>query len=328
MELGPAQLTKLYHDMLLIRRFEERLNEVFLEGEVSGTCHLCIGQEAVPVGTSAALAPGDYLAGTHRGHGHFLAKGGDAKRILAEVFGREAGYSRGRGGSQHMASFEIGFLGSNGITGGGLPIATGAALALKQTRKPNVVVAMMGDGAANQGVFHECLNMAALWKLPVVYVCENNLYAMSMPVARGFATSSISARVRGFGLSTRVVDGNDVLAVADAVSTAAGRAREGKGPAFIECMTYRWCGHSRSDPRVYRTREEEAEWQARCPIAGFRAKLVADGTATEEDLQRIADDVAKEIADAEAFARSAPVADPATLESDVFEEGSHDTGDE
>jgi len=321
MDLDDAQLKQAYSRMLLIRRFEERVSDLFLGGEVAGTCHLCIGQEAVPVGVVLALAEGDYLAGTHRGHGHFLAKGGDPRLIMAELFGREIGYSRGRGGSQHMACFEIGFLGSNGITGGGIPIATGAALAIKQKKEPKVVAAMMGDGAANQGVFHESINMAALWKLPVVYVCENNLYAMSMPFARGSATESLAERVRGFGLPACTVEGNDVLAVAEAASQAVERGRKGDGPSFIECMTYRFCGHSRSDKRVYRTREEEAEWHARCPVETFAKKLLDDGVLSRDALEEIEATVAAEVKAAEDFARLAPPADVAAVESDVFETG-------
>jgi pyruvate dehydrogenase E1 component alpha subunit len=286
---------------------------------VAGTCHLCIGQEAVPVGVVAALRKDDYLSSTHRGHGHFLAKGGDPRLMMAEIFGREAGYSRGRGGSQHMACFEIGFLGSNGITGGSLPLATGAALAIKQKGEKKVVAATMGDGAANQGVFHECANMAALWKLPVIYVCENNLYAMSMPLAQSCAVSSLADRVRGFGPAAKVVDGNDVLAVAEAVSEAAERARAGGGPSFLECLTYRFCGHSRSDRCLYRTREEEAKWKARCPVESFGRHLVEKGIATRDELDRTDEEVACEIREAEQFARSAPVADTGTLTDGLFD---------
>jgi TPP-dependent pyruvate/acetoin dehydrogenase alpha subunit len=319
MKLDHTRLRKMFRDMLLIRRFEERLSDLFLKGEVAGTCHLCIGQEAVPVGVAAALEAGDLMNGTHRGHGHFLAKGGDARLMMAEIFGRESGYSRGRGGSQHMACFDVGFLGSNGITGGGIPTATGAALALKQRAEPKVVVAMLGDGAANQGVFHECVNMAALWKLPIVYVCENNLYAMSTPFSESCTVAKLSDRVRGFGLNVRPVDGNDVLAVADAAEQAVAWARSGGGPSFIECMTYRFCGHSRSDQCLYRTREEEAEWKARCPVESFRKYLLQKRVATPEELERIDADVAREIKDAEEFARSAPQADASRVTEGVFE---------
>jgi len=321
MDFSNEQRVALYRKMLLIRRFEERLHEVFAEREVAGTCHLCIGQEAVSVGVAAALRRDDYMNGTHRGHGHFIAKGGDVKRIMAEVFGREAGYARGRGGSQHMADFSIGFLGPNGITGGGIPAATGAALAVKQKGEDRVVAAMLGDGAANQGVFHECVNMAALWRLPVVYVCENNLYAMSTPFAAAFASANVSERVKGFGLPTEVVDGNDVLAVADAVGRAAGRARAGEGPGFIECMTYRLSGHSRSDRMLYRTREEENGWQALCPVLTFGRRLVSEFVLTDADIDRIDAEVRDEVRDAEAFARSAAPADVACLADDVFETG-------
>jgi TPP-dependent pyruvate/acetoin dehydrogenase alpha subunit len=319
MNFNHKQLRKLYRDMLLIRRFEERISDLFLKGEISGTCHLCIGQEAAPVGVVAALEKHDYLSGTHRGHGHLLAKGGEPRLIMAELMGRECGYSRGRGGSQHMACFDIGFLGSNGITAGGIPTATGAALALRQKNESRVVAAMMGDGGANQGVFHECLNMAAIWKLPIIYVCENNLYAMSTPFTESCAVQRIAERVRAFGLAATVVDGNDVLAVAEAVREAADRARAGGGPSFVECLTYRFCGHSRSDRCLYRTREEESAWKARCPVESFGRKLLADGVLSGDELRRIEGDVARELKEAEEFARSAEPADVDGLELGLFE---------
>ena len=318
MDFSPDELRDLYRTMLLIRRFEERLSDLFLKGEVAGTCHLCIGQEAVPVGLAAALRADDYLTSTHGGR--FIARGGDVNRIMAEIFGRESGYAHGRGGSQHMAGFDVGFLGSNGITGGGIPVATGAALAVKQKREDRIVACMMGDGAANQGVFAECLNMAALWKLPVLYVCENNLYAMSTPFREGCTTERLSDRVKGFGVRTSTVDGNDVLVVADAVEDAAAFARSGEGSVFLECMTYRFCGHSRSDQCLYRTREEETEWRARCPVETFARRLQTDGVLTADDLKVINDDVTRRIDEAEAFARSAPQADVSRLTTGVFAE--------
>jgi len=307
-----------YRTMVLIRRFETRLEQIFLEGIVRGTCHPCVGQEATAVGTCAALRPEDKVVSTHRGHGHFIAKGGDPKRLMAEMFGKVDGYSGGRGGSQHMACFEISFLGSNGITGGGIPIATGVGLAIQLQERDEIVVSFFGDGAANQGTFHESLNMAAIWKLPVVYVCENNMYAMSTPFCEAFAVADIARRGDAYGIPWRIVDGNDVLTVRNAVSEAAEHARSGGGPMLVECKTYRFCGHSRGDPRLYRSREEEAEWMARCPIVTFRKRLIDQGIASEEQLAEIEVDAHEEIAEAEQFARNSPDPDPATVEEGLF----------
>ncbi|MBI3944357.1 MAG: thiamine pyrophosphate-dependent dehydrogenase E1 component subunit alpha [Armatimonadetes bacterium] len=292
--------------MWRIRLFEEVVDRLFGEGVLRGTSHLCVGQEATAVGTCAALRPDDYVTSTHRGHGHFLAKGGDPRRLMAELFGKATGYSRGRGGSQHMACFEIGFLGSNGITGGGIPVATGAALALQRRREERVVACFFGEGAANQGVFHESLNMAALWKLPAIYVCENNLYAMSTPVGGALAGPGVAARAAGYGVPGALVDGNDIFAVRAAASEAAARARCGEGPTLIECRTYRLLGHSRGDRRVYRTREEEAEWRARDPIPRLRDALLRSGEVTALEAERIREEVELEIRDAVAFARESP----------------------
>jgi len=316
--LDADELLRYYRTMLLIRRFEERVEQVFLEGVVSGTCHPCIGQEATPVGACAALRPTDYVVSNHRGHGHFIAKGGDVRRIMAELFGKVDGYSCGRGGSQHMACFEIGFLGSNGITGGGIPIATGAALAVQLQRRDNVVLCFFGDGAANQGAFHESLNMAAIWKLPIVYLCENNLYAMSTHFKEAFAISDIVQRAAAYGIRGKIVDGNDVLAVRDAVAEAAERARRGDGATLLECKTYRFCGHSRGDPREYRSPQEEEEWRARCPIKRFRGKLFAMGLLDESKDARIQREVAELVREAEEFARKSPEPDPDTLTEGLF----------
>ncbi len=311
------ELLSMFEDMLLIRRFEEHIDGLFAEGVLTGTCHLGIGQEAAAVGAARGLRRDDWISSTHRGHGHLLAKGADEKRVMAEMFGKAPGYSAGRGGSQHMACFEIGFLGSNGITGGGIPIGTGAALALKRRRPSQVVAVFMGDGAANQGVFSESLNMAALWKLPVIYLCENNRYAMSMPFARAFATPTVAERVRGFGIPADVIDGNQVLDVLRAVRAAADRARRGEGPAFIEMMTYRFCGHSKSDRCEYRTDEEEAEHLKRCPIRLLGDKLKAAGMLDDAEIDVIDRRVQQRVEQAEAFARSAP---PPTETGEVFAE--------
>ena len=316
--LDAQELIECYRKMLLIRRFEERMEKVFLKGAVSGTCHTCIGQEATAVGACAAIEPTDYVVSNHRGHGHFIAKGGDVKRIMAEMYGKVDGYSRGRGGSQHMADFGIGFLGSNGITGGGLPIATGAALAVKRQGKPAVVLAFLGDGAANQGAFHEALNMAALWKLPIVYVCENNLYAMSTPFADAFAIDRIAVRAESYGMPGVTADGNDLLTIVEETKVAADRARAGDGPTLVELMTYRQSGHSRGDPRVYRTREEEAEWAERCAIERLRRHLAEIEALDDEHDAEVKASVEQELDEAEAFACASPVDDVERLEEGVF----------
>ncbi len=296
-----------YRLLWLIRLFEEKVDHLYAEAALRGTSHLYVGQEAVAVGACAALRPTDFVTSTHRGHGHFLAKGGEARRLMAELFGKETGYSLGRGGSQHMACYEIGFLGSNGITGGGIPIATGSALAIQRRKQDHVVVSFFGDGAANQGVFHESLNMAAVWKLPVVYICENNLYAMSTPVCGAFAIQDIAVRAQAYGMPGVVTDGNDFFSVRTAVAEAADRARRGEGPTLIECKTYRMLGHSRGDRRIYRTREEEALWQARDPIPRLRDALVVVGEMTEEEAERIHEDAVAEVEEAVEFAKRSPV---------------------
>lgn len=299
------QLLERLRTMLVIRYFEEAIERLFADSLVRGTCHLCIGQEASAVGACAGLAPDDQVTSNHRGHGHLLAKGGDANRVMAELFGRETGYALGRGGTQHMSCHEKGFLGSNGITGGGIPVATGAGLAAKMQASGRVVLCFFGDGAAEQGVFHESLNMASLWRLPVLYACENNLYAMSTPVERHSASATIHQRAAAYDMPGVQVDGNDYFAVREAVADAAARARAGEGPTLLELMTYRHRGHSRSDQRQYRTREEEAEALARDGIERFRTALLGLG-ASERDLEA-ADAAAREtIERATEFATSSP----------------------
>jgi len=312
-------LAEAYRKLLLIRRFEERVQELFGRGRIAGTCHLCIGQEAVAVGVCGALAAGDQVVSCHRGHGHLLAMGGDPARLMGELMGREIGYCRGRGGSQHLSASQIGFLGTNGITGGGIPIATGAALSARQRRTGAAVVCFFGDGATNQGTFHESLNMASLWKLPILYVCENNGYAMSMPVTRAIAGGEILDRARAYAMRAERVDGMDAEAIEKAAADALAHARSGKGPAFIEAMTYRFCGHSKSDRLVYRTREEEAEWRKRDPVATTRARLVASGEMSEAE--RIETEVASLLEEAEQQALASPEAAPANAGEGVYADG-------
>lgn len=304
--------------MLLIRYFEEHVEDLFSRGYIKGTAHPATGQEAVAVGACSALVRGDYVTSTHRGHGHFLAMGADPSRIMAELFGKESGYSRGRGGSQLMADFSTGFLGANGITGGGIPLATGVALSAKLRRTSRVALCFFGDGAANQGTFHESLNLAGIWRLPAVYVCENNMYAMSMPVREAVAVENIAVRAAGYGFPGRVVDGNDLLAVHEAVAQACERARDGEGPSLIECKTYRLSGHSRGDPRRYRSRDEEAQWRRKDPIKRFRHVLKDAGHLDAEADRALQAQAKALVREAEAFARRSPDPDPSTVAEGVL----------
>ncbi|MBI3921835.1 MAG: thiamine pyrophosphate-dependent dehydrogenase E1 component subunit alpha [Armatimonadetes bacterium] len=311
--------------MLLIRLFEEKLDELFSTGVIKGTSHLYAGQEAVAVGVCAALRSSDYMTSTHRGHGHFLAKGGDPKRIMAELFGKATGYSKGRGGSQHMACIDIGFLGSNGITGGGIPIATGAALAvqmkqsvLKQQAEDSVVVCFFGEGGAHIGMFHESLNMAGIWKLPVIYLCENNLYAMSVPLSEASSVQDIAVRGASYNMPGVIVDGCDYFKVREVVGEAARRARAGEGPTLIEAKTYRYYGHSKSDKREYRTREEEAEWRQRDPLLLLRDRLRNTEGVEDSLLESIRMQVEAEVEEAVQFATEIPEPDPMSVMDEVF----------
>jgi len=302
----------------MIRLFEEAIERLFLEGRIMGTAHTCIGQEAVAVGTAAAIEARDAMTTTHRGHGHFLARGADPKRVMAELFGRETGYSRGRGGSQMMMDPSIGFFGANGITGGSIPFATGVALDAKLRDTGRVTVCFFGDGASNQGVFHETLNLAALWKLPVLFVVENNGYAMSTPTARGLANPHIADRASAYGITGVSVDGNDFFAVRDCVAQHAAVCRAGQGPVLLECVTYRLSGHSRGDPRVYRSREEEAAAWENDPILRLETRLKADGTLTDATAKTLREKAQACVDDAIRFAESSPLPDPASLQEDLF----------
>ncbi len=313
-----AEEVQYLRDMKRIRAFEERIDRLFVEARIHGTTHLCIGQEAVPVGACAAIEPTDLASGSHRGHGQAIAKGLDTDRLLAELMGRRDGYCGGRGGTQHVASMEHGFLGTNGITAGGIPIATGAALSAKLRGTRQVVLSFFGDGATNQGTFHESLNMASIWNLPVIYICENNHYAMSTPISESAAVPQIALRAAAYAMPAATVDGNDVLAVRDAVAKAAERARSGDGPTLVECVTYRHRGHSKSDLREYRTREEEKEWELRDPITRMEERLMESGELTAESLAALDAEVAAELDAAEAFAEASPPADPATACDLVF----------
>ena len=285
--------------MLEIRHFEEKAMDLLSRDVVKGASHLYVGEEAVAVGAVAATRKGDYITGTHRGHGHCIAWGGDLNMMLAELCGKATGYCKGRGGSMHIADVSAGNLGATGIVGSNIPVATGAGLSVKLKGTDQVVLCFFGDGAANTGTFHESVNMAAVWKLPVVYVCENNLYGMSVAVNRAFAFEDVADRAKGYNIPGVIADGMDVLDVKRAVGEAAERARKGEGPTLVECKTYRYYGHSRSDPRAYRTREEEKAWRARDPIATFEERLVEQGILSQQEVKDLEVAVAKQVEEAE-----------------------------
>jgi len=296
---------EMYRKMYLIRTFEERAEELYMEGKIWGTFHLYVGEEAVAVGACYALRADDYITSTHRGHGHCIAKGADVKRMMAELLARDTGYCHGLGGSMHIADVEKGNLGATGIVGSGIPIATGAALGCKLQKNDKVVLCFFGDGAANTGAFHESVNMAAIFNLPVVFICENNMYAMSFPAQKAFALPDIAERAKGYGIPGVSIDGNNVLEVYETAQIAIERARQGEGPTFIEARTYRWKGHSKSDRQAYRTKEEVREWMNKDPIK-FLEKHLREETVREEELENIKKQVEREIEEAINFALESP----------------------
>jgi len=310
-----SDLRWMYQRMVLIRRFEERIDALRQSGTLQGSAHLSIGQEAVAVGVCVRLGRNDYVASTHRGHGHAIAKGVDVSRMMAELFGRETGSNRGKGGSMHIADTSVGMLGATGIVGAGIPMALGAALSARTRRTTQVAVAFFGDGAMGQGVVYECLNMSAIWKLPLVFVCENNLYAESTPAEYALGSTDLAPRAEPFGVPACAVDGQDVVAVYGEMGRAVERARAGGGPTFLECKTYRYHGHFLGDdPRRYRTAEEEAHYRARDCIERF-AEV---SSLPPEELRTIDEEAVRAVDAAVAFAeRSAPPA-LSELTTDVY----------
>lgn len=313
-----ALAKKLLQQLMEIREFEDKIMDLLAKNIAEGGSHLYAGMEAVAVGVMSQLASDDYITSTHRGHGHAIAKDGDLNALMAEILGKKTGVCKGKGGSLHLADLSKGNLGANGIVAGGLGIATGAGLSMKLQKKDNIVVCFFGDGATNNGIFFECLNMAALWKLPVVYVCENNCYGMSVSVCRASAVEDISKKALAFGIPSETVDGQDVLAVREAAGKWIDYARSGKGPSFIVADTYRYYGHSRSDPRVYRTREEEKLWRDRDPIKLFSTKMMEQGILKEAEIKEIEDVVAKEINEAVEYAINSPFPKPEELYTDLY----------
>jgi len=328
-DLSKEELLDIYRRMLEIRFFEDTVYDLLGQNVIKGASHLYAGEEAVAVGAIAALRDDDLITSTHRGHGHChargdsLAVGMEAKqthlnKMMAELCGRATGYCGGRGGSMHIADVEKGNLGATGIVGGNIPVATGAALSMKMQGDDRCVLCFFGDGATSTGNFHESLNMAAAWTLPVVYLVENNLYGMSVPYANIAATIDVADRARAYNMPSMVVDGMDPIAVYEAVSAALDNARNGQGPTLIEAKTYRWYGHSRSDPRAYRTKEEEQDWRQKDPTKTFPQQLVEMGIATQEEVEAIEELAEAKVAKSVEFALASPMPDPAEVEKDVY----------
>jgi pyruvate dehydrogenase E1 component alpha subunit len=319
LDIAHEEAAELLRKMLRIRHFEEKVFQLVVDNVVSGASHVYVGQEAVAVGACSVLRPDDYITSTHRGHGHCIARNGDVKKMLAELAGKATGYCRGKGGSMHIADVQAGNLGATGIVGGNIPVATGAALACKFNKKRQVVVCFFGDGAANNGTFHESLNLAAIWSLPVVFICENNQFAMSFPAKTAFKAGNIHSRAQSYGMPGVACDGMQVLEVRDTVAAACAHARAGKGPTLIEAVTYRYRGHSRSDAQNYRTKEEVEIWREKDPIQQFRVKLAEADAVSPAAADQIEQEVAAEIDAAVKFAiDESPYPDAADVLRDVY----------
>lgn len=318
MDIPREKLLMMYERMLKIRHFETKVGELFARGEIPGFVHLYLGQEAVAVGACAALDKDDYITSTHRGHGHIIAKGGDLKYMMAELFGKATGYNKGKGGSMHIAAPSLGILGADGIVGGGIPIATGAALSAKLRKSGQVALCFFGDGASNQGTFHEAINIAASFRLPAVYLCENNLYGVGTRQSQVRKVEDIAERAKAYDIPGVIVDGNDVVAVYQATKEAVNRARAGEGPTLIECKTYRWHTHFEGEPDTYRPPEEVETWKEREPIAPFRRLLIKNNILTEAEADAVEERVRNEVEEAVRFARSSPNPDLEMALTDVW----------
>ncbi len=320
MELSKEQHLRFYRSMFRIRRFEETVVEMGQAGHIPGIVHVYIGEEPVAVGVCEALNPDDYISGTHRGHGHCLAKGMQADRMMAELFAKATGYNRGKGGSMHIASLADGVLGCNGIVAGGVGLATGAGFSARQRGSGQVSVAFFGDGALNRGSLHEAMNLAAVWKLPVLFVCEDNGWAISMSSQRSVAVNDVSVRAEGYGMPGVSVDGNDVTAVYQAAREAVERARAGEGPTFLVCRTSRIRGHEEGDAQAYRDPEDLKAAISSDPVTNYRKRLLEEGLVTEEELEEIETEVAGEVEEAVAFAKESPAPALESALEDVYKE--------
>lgn len=313
-----SQLVELCRQMYIIRAFEEKIYYLFLSGSIVGTVHQYQGQEAVAVGVCAHLTEDDVITSTHRPHGHALAKGVSPRAAMAELFGKRTGCCHGKGGSMHLGDLAVGMIPAIAIVGGGIPVATGVGLSFKMMKEPRVAVCFFGDGASNEGAFHEGLNFAAVQTLPIVFVCENNLYGASTPYYKVSLVRDVADRAAAYGMPAEVVDGMEIADVYEAAGRAIERARSGRGPTLLECKTYRFVGHSRSDPAKYRPDEEEARWRERDPLIVYARFLVDQGSASEEDLARLREEVQAEIEDAVNFAQMSPDPRPEEALEGVF----------
>jgi len=308
----------LYEKMLLIRKFEERVSQLFAEGEIPGFVHLYLGEEAIAVGVCSNLRKDDFITSTHRGHGHLIAKGGNPRLMMAELFGKKTGYCKGKGGSMHIADLDLGILGANGIVGGGLPIAVGAAYSAYLRGTSQVTVAFFGDGASNKGVFHEALNMSSAWSLPVVFVCENNQFGVSTRISRITNEKDLSKRAVGYGIPGIRINGNDVLALQEASKIAIDRARRGKGPTLIVADTWRHHGHFEGENVTYSTKEERNIWKEKCPILNFSNFIKEKFKLTNDDLKKYSDKIDNLLKDAVSFARESDFPAPEEALDDLF----------
>ena len=318
MDLTNEQLIEMYTTMVKIRTFENRVAELFAGGKIPGFVHLYVGEEAVATGVCANLTDKDYITSTHRGHGHLIAKGGDIKQMMAELFGKKTGYCKGKGGSMHIADLDLGIMGANGIVGGGPPLASGAALACQYLGNDGVAVCFFGDGASNQGTTHEAMNLASCWKLPVVFVNENNMYGISSCTRDSMCVPNVADRAGGYGIPGVVVDGNDVVAVWEAAGEGISRARQGKGPSLVECKTYRHKGHFEGDPCAYREDAELEEWKEKDPIPRLEQKLVEMEVLTGNRIEEIKGALHDDLVAAEQFAEESPFPDVSELTEDVY----------
>lgn len=324
MGLSNEKMLEFYRTMTTIRMFEERIVDLYARGEVPGLAHLYIGEEAVATGVCAALERNDYITSTHRGHGHVIAKGAELGPMMAELFGKQTGYCKGKGGSMHIADIDIGILGANGIAGGGLPIAVGAAWSSKWRQSKQVAVCFFGDGSSNNGTFHESLNLASVHNLPVVFVCENNEFGISVCQAKHQAIRDVASRAAAYDMPGVIVDGNDIQEVYSAATKAIRRARTGEGPTLIECKTYRWRGHHEGDPNQgtrYRSKEEIEEWKKKCPIAKIEHQILKNNMASKDALKQVDKEIEELINQSVNFAKESDFPSVNEMYEDIYVNG-------